>query len=73
MNYRIEVLSQRQAAQWKMLACEIGDDIVFATEEETKAYLMDHWTMYETRVVKTDNPVNYEFRKGHGLHRKGHH
>ena len=62
MSFKAEVIADR-SGKWT------GNQLRFATEEEAHAYVRDlafRWTLVtQTRVVPSDDPVNYKFQDGH--------
>jgi hypothetical protein len=63
MSYAGEVIADR-SGKW------VGNQVRFATPEEAHAYIRDlawKWTMVtDTRVVQSDDPVNYCWLNNHG-------
>ena len=61
MSYVAEVIAD-DSGTWA------GNSLRFATEDEAKLYVADlasRWTLVrETRVVQSDDPVNYKIEHG---------
>lgn len=61
MSFKGEVIAD-SSGEW------VGNALRFATEHEAKAYIKDlsyRWTaVRETRVVESDEPVNYVMKDG---------
>lgn len=61
MSYKPEVKTAGGSA-WA------GNALRFATEDEAQAYVLDlamRWTaVCDTRVIESDDPVNYEIKDG---------
>jgi hypothetical protein len=59
MSFKPEVIAERNGSF-------AGNALRFATRDEAEAYVKDlsyRWTsVRETRVIESDDPVNYEWR-----------